>query len=156
MAVCGPTVEASNRREKTPSSSDCGGESDWLRLDVGLRRSGRLISPVLFEEAFATGEQFPSRTLVMWIRHGSGASRRLGVVASKRTFRRAVDRNRARRLLREAFRLNRHRLRPDVDVVLLARRRILEAKRPVVEQNLVACFRDAGVLHEGEAPCPVS
>jgi len=104
----------------------------------------------LFEEAFADGKQWPTRTLVMWVRRAPDACRRVGVVASKRTFRRAVDRNRARRLLREAFRLNRYQLDPGVDVVLLARRRILSVKRADVEQDLGRSCRDAAILKSGE------
>jgi len=67
-----------------------------------------------------------------------GGCATLGVVASKKTFRRAVDRNRAKRLLREAFRLNREAVVEKADVVLLARGRILSAKR----QDVEADFRD--------------
>ncbi|MDP0500351.1 MAG: ribonuclease P protein component [Verrucomicrobiota bacterium JB022] len=51
--------------------------------------------------------------------------RRVGVIASKRTGN-AVHRNRAKRRLRELFRLYQDRLPPNCDVVLVARRRILE------------------------------
>ncbi|MFH4316754.1 ribonuclease P protein component, partial [Acinetobacter baumannii] len=56
---------------------------------------------------------------------------RLGVTASRRTARRAVQRNRLKRLLREAFRLSRKELeslRWKYDWVLNANRRLLEAK----------------------------
>lgn len=122
-------------------------------MDVGLSRRQRLLSARSFEEAF-TGPQWPARTLVLWVRTAPDASRRVGVVASKRTFRRAVDRNRARRLLREAYRLNRHRLGAEVDVVLLARRKILDTPRSGVEKDLLRSFRDAGILGKQEAPCP--
>jgi ribonuclease P protein component len=106
---------------------------------------------LLFKEAFDGGPQWPGRTLVMWLRRADDASCRLGVVASKRTFHDAVQRNRARRLLREAFRLNRHRLAAGADVVLLARRRILDAKRQDVERDLLHVCRMAGLLQDGGA-----
>ena len=46
---------------------------------------------------------------------------RIGIIASRRVARRAVDRNRAKRLVREAFRKARHRLM-GVDVVVEVRR----------------------------------
>jgi len=46
---------------------------------------------------------------------------RLGIIASKKAAPRAVDRNRARRLVREAFRMARHRF-GGVDVVVQVRR----------------------------------
>jgi len=45
---------------------------------------------------------------------------RLGLIAGRKVARRAVDRNRAKRLAREAFRVTRSRL-PGVDVVLQLR-----------------------------------
>lgn len=66
--------------------------------------------------------------MVMFLRDAPDSSARLGVVASKRVGN-AVERARAKRRLREVFRLNRHLLPPDfrADVVLVARRAVLDA-----------------------------
>ena len=112
-------------------------------VDRGLSRRQRILSPLLFKEAFDGGRQHRGRFLVLWQRHGEGAAQRLGVVASKRTFPRAVDRNRAKRLLREAFRLNRWRLNTADDIVLLARGQILKVKRQTVEKDLRKVFQSA-------------
>ena len=68
-------------------------------------------------------------------------------MVSKKTFHDAVDRNRAKRLMREAFR----HLRPSFaggpwDLVLVAKRRILEAKEPEVRADLAKVCRAAGLL----------
>ena len=54
---------------------------------------------------------------------------RYGVVATKKTFKFAVQRNRAKRLLRDWVRFNEGLLRPDMDYVFIARRAILDATR---------------------------
>ncbi|MBQ8294700.1 MAG: ribonuclease P protein component [Alphaproteobacteria bacterium] len=54
---------------------------------------------------------------------------RYGLTVTKRTFRHAVDRNRAKRLLRDWVRFNEKLLRPDLDYVFIARRAILDATR---------------------------
>lgn len=54
---------------------------------------------------------------------------RYGLVATKKTFRHAVDRNRAKRLLRDWVRHNQKLMRPDMDYVFIARRAILGATR---------------------------
>ncbi len=79
-------------------------------------------------------------------RHGDDASLRVGVISSKRTLRRAVDRNRAKRLMREAYRLNRHLFCGKVDVVLIARRPIAKASLVMVEKDLMRLARKAGML----------
>ena len=54
---------------------------------------------------------------------------RYGVVATKRTFKFATQRNRAKRLLRDWVRFNEGLLLPDMDYVFIARHAILEATR---------------------------
>ncbi|MBM4143341.1 MAG: ribonuclease P protein component [Lentisphaerae bacterium] len=99
------------------------------------------------------GRRLAGRYAVIWSAPGGApGGARLGVVAAKRVFRRAVDRNRAKRLLREAFRLNRNALRRDVDVVLLARAAILEAGRAAVERDLLALAARARLLADGKEP----
>lgn len=65
------------------------------------------------------------------------SNRRLGVVAGRKTFRRAVDRNRARRLLREAYRNVRFRLKDAFDVVLVARHDVLDASADTLRAELL-------------------
>ncbi len=98
-----------------------------------------------YARIFALKRSVYGRTLVMWVTRGTDAGRRAGVVVSKRTFRRAVDRNRAKRLLREAFRLSRHRLAPDVDVILIARSGIAGKQCQDVMRDLDAAFTRAKV-----------
>lgn len=70
---------------------------------------------------------------------------RLGVVTSKQVGN-AVRRNRARRLLREAFRLNRDRLLANAMIVLVARNSIVGKTRAEVERDLLAALRTAKLV----------
>ena len=99
-----------------------------------------------FREVFDRGRSHPGRFLVLWVRGDGSPSYRLGVVASRRTFRKAVQRSRAKRLLREAFRLNRHKLAGGGDIVLIGRRRILGTSRPGVDADLLRVAGRAGIL----------
>ena len=110
-------------------------------------RSARIASRRRFEELYASDTKRVGRYLVAWHAPSESASHRLGVTAAKRTFRDAHERNRAKRLMREAFR----RLRPSFaggpwDLVLVAKRRILEAKEPEVRADLEKVCRAAGLL----------
>jgi ribonuclease P protein component len=110
-----------------------------------LRRQQRLTESDAFEETFKQGRRFVGRTMVLWRRDADDASLRLGVVASKRTFRRAVDRNRAKRVLRETWRLNREQLGGGSDVVLVARRRLLSTPTADVARELRYLAKKAGL-----------
>ncbi len=114
--------------------------------DRRLPRSARMTVSADFRAVFDSGPGCPARTLVLWFKKKEGVDLRLGVVASKRTLRRAVDRSRAKRLLREAFRLNRARFQGGGDVILLARRNIRSARCPDVERDLLHVARKSGLM----------
>jgi ribonuclease P protein component len=58
-----------------------------------------------YKNVFDRGRSFRGRLFVAWILRAPDAGRQAGVVVSKKCFHDAVDRNRAKRLMREAFRL---------------------------------------------------
>ncbi len=69
--------------------------------------------------------------MTAFIRRNEAGHHRLGITASKRVARLAVDRNRMKRLLREMFRLSEATLRgvePHYDWVLNAKRSLLKVK----------------------------
>lgn len=113
--------------------------------DRGLSRSQRLTRSIHFQETFAQGRSFVGRYMVLWVRDGDDGALRLGLVSSRKVGN-AVARNKARRRLREAWRLNRHRLSGRVDVVLVARRAIERASAEAVEEELLRLCGQAGVL----------
>lgn len=81
---------------------------------------------------------------------GDGCGRRLGVVVTKKTFRDATDRNRAKRLIRESFRLLQEGFSGEPwDMVVLARRRILSMKQPDVQRELHCICRKLGIYGVG-------
>ncbi|MEI7901739.1 MAG: ribonuclease P protein component [bacterium] len=114
--------------------------------DNGVPLSGPFrLDSSKYKRVFAEKKSFYGRSVVMWVMCTSDAGRRVGVVVSKRTFRRAVDRNRAKRLMREAFRLSRHNLMPQVDMILIARAGIAGKRCQEVMQDFEQVCRRARV-----------
>ncbi len=85
--------------------------------------------------------------MVLWRREGEGAALRLGVVTSRKVGG-AVQRARARRLLRDVFRRNRHRLSGSYDVVLVARASILRASSAAIETDFMVTVAQAGLVSQ--------
>lgn len=65
---------------------------------------------------------------------------RIGLVISKKSMRRAVDRNRVKRLVRESIRFQQHRL-PAVDIVILSRRGVGELDNETLHRQLFGMWR---------------
>ena len=114
--------------------------------DRGLSKQQRIRDSATFRAAFEQGRPVVGKYMVMRQCRAGDASLRLGVIVSKRTLRRAVDRGRAKRLLREAYRLNRFRFSGQSDVVLIARRPIAQAGIDVVERELLRLAGKGGLI----------
>jgi len=80
-----------------------------------------------------------------WLPLPAGSATRLGVVASSKIGG-AVIRTRAKRLLRESFRLHQLELAQPLDLVLVARASIVGKDFAVVERDFLAVLRKAGLL----------
>lgn len=112
---------------------------------TGLPRGLRITRSSEFADIFAHGHRWPGRLFTLWLRETVGRPGRLGVVAGRKTGI-AVRRVRARRLMREAYRLNRQSLETGFDVVMSARQAIFDAKRQDVEAELLQLANRAGIL----------
>jgi len=112
--------------------------------DQRLPKSRRLTHKDQFAETFNQGCRWVGRYMVLWIRSAPDASLRLGVVSSRKVGG-AVQRNMARRRLREAWRRNRQDMTGQHDVVLVARRPVVTAKAMDVERELLHLARRAGL-----------
>ena len=120
--------------------------------DYRLPRSKRLTHAHQFEEAFASGTKFVGKLMVLWLRSAPDADGRLGIVTSRKVGG-AVQRNRARRMIREAFRLNQHAIAKSADLVFVARFRLPEASLEDVEKELLKLAAKAGLrLKNGDQP----
>lgn len=69
-----------------------------------------LRDPTEFQYVYRQGKRYDGRFVTVFVIDNKGFHHRLGVTASKKTVGKAVDRNRAKRLLREAFRINENSL----------------------------------------------
>ena len=114
------------------------------RLRLG--RSSRLAQNRDFARVRQQGERLALGCLIAnWSKLPAGASPKLGVVTSKKIGDAPV-RSRARRLLRESFRLHQHELAQPVELVLVARNSIAGKSFAAVEKDFLAALRRGSLL----------
>ena len=112
---------------------------------LGVPREQRIIRGRDFLRARAEGRRLAVGCLLLNWADASGEKTRLGVITSRKIGN-AVVRTRARRLLREAFRLNQHRIARTADLVLVARASIVAKRFADVEIDFLTALRRAGLL----------
>ena len=77
----------------------------------------RMRRPAEFKRAYAAGKRLGNEFFTVNAQANGLTCARLGMSIAARILRRAVDRNRLRRLIRESFRANQQRL-PPLDIVI--------------------------------------
>lgn len=76
-----------------------------------LRKAERLKSRKLIGKLYKEGasvKAFPLRMVYVQTEHSSNSPIQMGVSVPKRNFKKAIDRNRIKRIMRESYRLQKH------------------------------------------------
>jgi ribonuclease P protein component len=120
-----------------------------------LPKDARLRKPAEFRAVYEGGRRFDGRLVTAFVLPTRLEQHRLGITASRKMSRLAVKRNRAKRLLREAFRQTGGELaglRNRYDWVFNARRLIIEVKAEAVAADLRRIIAQVG-RNEQSSPC---
>ena len=102
-----------------------------------------------FQHVYRNGKRYEGVFITAFVIENQELNHRLGVTASKKALGKAVQRNRAKRLLRETFRSNESLLRElgrNYDWVLNAKATVLSQKVSAPCQELKGIFEKVGRL----------
>ncbi len=106
---------------------------------IALTLRDRIRNSAGFRAVYGSGRRFDGQLMTVFILPNGLKEHRFGITASRRMARSAVERNRAKRLLREAFRLSGAELDAlsvKYDWVFNARRSLLGVKVNAVSEEL--------------------
>ncbi len=107
-----------------------------------------------FSRLYNKGKSYVAPSVVVYVLRNRVNRTRIGITTSKKVGN-AVERNRARRVIREAYRQLSLQVRPGVDIVMVARKKTLQVKSTEVHAALVRLFGEANLLMEARARADV-
>jgi ribonuclease P protein component len=106
-------------------------------LSTAFPRSHRLLAGAEYSRVFGGADRSSDRFFTVLARTGQQSTARLGLAVSRRVAPRAVDRNRLRRLAREAFR---QLELAALDYVVMAKKDAVTSPNPTVRSSLDGHF----------------
>ena len=111
-----------------------------------LKRKFRLHSKSGFQAIFENGGNYSVKHVAIYILKGP---KKFGFIASKKIGN-SVQRNRARRLMREVVRLHLSEIRNDIQIIFIARVRIRGVSYLEVEKSMMNMLKRANALTKSE------
>jgi len=120
--------------------------------NYGLPKSERIYLKEDFKKILSTGRKFQIKGFTFWCKLGLGETSKpqIGIIISRKLGS-AVERNRCKRLLREAFRLNKHLLK-NAAILIYPKEKELLPSLTAAEKALLALAEKAGIKEGCKGP----
>ena len=112
-------------------------------LSAQFPKSRRLLNSAQYKTVLRRGKKLFNPLFLLFVLPNQHAQTRLGITVSKKVSKRAVDRNRIKRQMREFFRLN-QLLGPNCDVVMVANPAACSKDNRQIRQALEQVWHKAG------------
>lgn len=103
-------------------------------MSASFTRELRLLDATQYKYVFAKARRFGNQNFTLLVRVNEESHARMGLAIAKKAVKRAVDRNRIKRIIRESFRHMQYDL-PNIDVVIMCRPSAVPLKKEEIRQQ---------------------
>ncbi|WP_462153470.1 ribonuclease P protein component [Pseudoalteromonas piscicida] len=121
--------------------------------DFSFSRELRLLTPSHYSRIFQEPARAATPYFTLLAKPNDVGHPRLGLTVAKKRCKKACQRNRIKRLARESFRLNRHRL-DNIDIVLMVKTGVDEQSNEELTKQLTKMWRKINERCKPGAPKP--
>lgn len=95
----------------------------------------------------ASGKKIETKYLKLFFKRGENTTPRVGIAVSSQVFKKATERNRARRLVSQAFQSTTYHLPPTTNIMALPKSSIVDVKSQDVLSDLQEALKNAKVIN---------
>ncbi|KID55485.1 ribonuclease P protein component [Pseudoalteromonas luteoviolacea] len=120
---------------------------------LGFSRELRLLTPSHYSRIFQEPARAATPVFTLLAKPNDVGHPRLGLTVAKKRCKKACQRNRIKRLARESFRLNRHKL-DNIDIVLMVKTGVDEQSNEELTKQLNKLWRKINERCKPGAPKP--
>ncbi len=113
-----------------------------------LSRSERITKTSEFKAGLKDGTVYNGRSLKLKVAPNKYGISRIGVSLGRHYFKLAVQRNKLRRYLKEAFRLNKHNLNKGYDIIVIPRASCAGLKFKQLHDEFIDVIKKASIFHK--------
>ncbi len=108
-------------------------------------KSKRILKTSDYRKTYEEGERLSNREFLLFFRKGTQVHTRLGISVTK-ALGKAVKRNYYKRVLREVLRTHYNEFVPGKDIVVVAKKEILNQPFSKIQESLLSLFKKANLI----------
>lgn len=133
-------------------NQDSGKASNSLKQvgDASFPKSERLLKGHEYRYLKLNGKSSSGKMIVLSHAPAPDGKRRLGIIVTKKFNKRAVERNRAYRIIREAYRLIKERIQENTWLIIIARKHLHGKSASEVQLELLEMLKNENLIENIE------